>query len=76
MRSRGVQKSGSVTVAISRLGSALLDGELCEELLAGVPDLAVREAWDRPSPLLPPLSHDEWHGHGHGHGHGHENGHA
>ena len=72
MRSRGVQKSGSVTVAISRLGSALLDGELCEELLAGVPDLAVREAWDRPSPMLPPPSHDEWHGHGHGH----ENGHA
>ena len=76
MRSRGVQKSGSVTVAISRLGSALLDGELCEGLLAEVPDLAVREAWDRPSPLLPPPTHDEWHGHGHGNGfgHGHEHG--
>ena len=67
MRSRGVQKPGSVTVSIARLGSVLLDRELCQGLLGEVPDLAVHEAWDSPTPLLPPPRHDELHGHDHVH---------
>jgi len=78
MRSRGVQKTGSSTITIARLGSVLQEGQLFQELMNQVPDLAIREAWNSPSPLLPsrPCGHALGHGHGHGDRHEHRHAHA